>query len=276
MKPLTVRYFGLTDAGKVRPGNEDQFLVAVMRKAMLIEQTSLAQARTQYADEQGHLFLVADGMGGHEGGEEASALTIETIQEFALNTLKWFFHLGGAEEQDVLTEFQQALRRADARVFAEAAEHPELRGMGTTVTLAYSLMDQLFIAHVGDSRCYLLRGGELYQLTQDHTLVEELVRHGTVPAEQARRHQLRHVITNAVGGPNRGIRVDAHKVDLEAGDCVLLCTDGLTEMVADDQIAAVLQAEPDPQRACERLVAQANALGGEDNVTAVVVRYSAP
>lgn len=274
--PLAVRSFGLTDVGIVRPENEDQFLIAVLRKALRVEQSSLPQAKTQYGDEEGRLFLVADGLGGHRAGEQASALAVQSIEAFALNTLKWFLRLRGSEGKDVLSEFRDALGRADAKVIEEAAEHPELRGMATTVTLAYSLGDRLFVVHAGDSRCYLFRGGELHRLTQDHTLVQELVRRGQLSQEQAARHQLRHVVTNVVGGTHPGVQADAHKVDLEAGDRVLLCTDGLTEMLADDEIAAVLQAEPEPRGACERLVAQANERGGKDNVTVLVARYEAP
>src|SRR5207302_7277702 len=131
----------------------------------------------------------------------------------------------------VLADFQSALGHANTRVLAEAAERPELHGMGTTLTLAYSLNDELFVAHVGDSRCYLCRHGILYRLTRDHTLVEEMVRHGVLPAEEASTHHLRHVITNAVGAGSPEVKVEVHKVHLDGGDRVLVCSDGLTNMV---------------------------------------------
>src|SRR5205085_2341669 len=159
------------------------FLIARLRKAMRIEQSSVSPQRTQYADEEGHLLLVADGMGGHQAGEQASALAVEAVEEFALNTLKWFFDVGGEAANNVLDDFQTALRQADAKLFKEAAGHPELRGMGTTVTLAYSFANVLFVVHVGDSRCYVFRDGNLHQLTQDHTLVQEMVRGGALSPE---------------------------------------------------------------------------------------------
>jgi PPM family protein phosphatase len=155
--PLTVRTFGLTDPGRVRPSNEDQFLVAELSKAMRVQYASLPQPKTQYADERGYLFIVADGVGGNQGGEQASALAVESIEAFTLNTLKWFFRLKGTEEQDILMEFQVALQQADAKVCQEAAQHRELTGMGTTVTMAYAFGSRLFLIHVGDSRCYLYR-----------------------------------------------------------------------------------------------------------------------
>ena len=141
LKPqwLGVQSFGMTDRGLRREVNEDQFLIAALTKSLIIRQSSLPQSQTMHADGQGHLFLVADGIGGSPAGEEASALAVKSIEEFLLNTLKWFFQLKGLEAAKVVVEFQDALQRADARIFAEIAEHPELKGMGTTLTLAYCL-----------------------------------------------------------------------------------------------------------------------------------------
>lgn len=272
---LKVRAFGQTDRGRVRDQNEDCLLVAELRKAMVVRQSNLPQPGTQYGDERGHLFLVADGMGGHRGGEQASALAVSTIEEFVLNTFKWFFELRGPEGQQVLAEFQRALREADVRLNAEMVDRPELYGMGTTLTMAYVFHGQLFVAHVGDSRCYLLREGTLYRLTTDHTLVANLVRTGQISAEEAGKHRLRHVITNVVGGGRNGVRVEVHKTDLQAADVLLVCSDGLTEMVSDERVAEVLAGEADPRRACARLVADANDRGGTDNVSVIVARFDA-
>jgi len=274
LRTLAVRSFGLTDSGKVRSANEDHFLIAELTKAMHIERTSLPQASAQFGQERGRIFLVADGMGGHQGGQEASALAIASIEKFALNTLKWFFPLKGSETQTVADELQTALRQADATIVEEAAQRPELRGMGTTLTMAYSLDSELFVVHVGDSRAYVYRDGELHQVTQDHTLVAEMVKRGEVTPEKAAKHRLRHVITNVIGGAEEGVRVEAHKLDLQAGDRILLCTDGLTEMLSNDQIATVLATESDPEQACKRLVAQANEHGGCDNITVILAQFS--
>jgi protein phosphatase len=272
-RPLHVRSFGLTHPGKVRPRNEDQFLVARLCKALQVQHTSLPQPEIRHSTEEGYLFLVADGMGGHAGGEKASALVVDTIESFVLNSFKWFFHLVGNEENEILAQFQAALRQADANLFAEAARHPELTGMGTTLTLAYSLDAELFIAHVGDSRCYLLRQGILYRMTRDHTMAEEMVNSGYANAGEDVLKHLRHVITNVVGGHEPGLRLEVHKLVLQPGDRLMLCSDGLTEMVSDLVISGILQAEADPRRACEQLTERANAEGGRDNITAVVAAY---
>jgi protein phosphatase len=263
----------MTHPGQVRPSNEDQFLTAVLSKALQIQQTSIPQARMQYSDDRGYLFLVADGMGGHQAGEHASTLAVDAIERFVLNTLKWFLHLRGSEGQTLLEEFHMALQQADAKIFQTARVHPELWGMGTTLTMAYSLNQDLFIAHVGDSRCYLFRGGELDQVTHDHTLVQEMVRRGHLEPEEATHHRLRHVITNVLGSTEPGVLPEVHKVKLEAGDLILLCSDGLSEMVSDEEIAQILRTDPDIRRACERLITLANEKGGKDNVTVILVRY---
>ena len=271
--PVGVRSFGLTDRGLVRKTNEDQFLIATLTKAIRIQQSSLLAATTRRGDEEGHIFVVADGFGGAPGGEQASAIAVESIEDFLANTLKWFFRLKGAEKENVLAEFQDALRRADASIFQQSAEHPELDGMGTTLTLAYSLGANLFVAHAGDSRCYLFRASRLEQLTHDHTLAAALAERQSITVDETSRKRLNHIITNAIGGRSPGVRAEIHKRDLRSGDVVLLATDGLTRHLSDGQIAGILTAESDPQAACERLVATAIDAGGRDNVTVVVARY---
>jgi PPM family protein phosphatase len=274
-QPLDVAAFGLTDIGCVRESNEDQFLVADLAKTMRIRHTSLPEPKMQFGNERGHLFLVADGMGGHAAGEYASAMAVTAIEQFTLNTFKWFFHPGGADAQRVLTQFQSALRAAEARIFEESSEHPELRGMGTTVTMAYQLDSQLCIVHAGDSRAYMFENGELAQVTRDHTVVAELVRQGSLQPGEAARHRFRNLITNVVGGNEALAFVESHALQLQAGDRLLLCSDGLTEMLSNDAIAATLRDEPDPEGACRKLVRQANDAGGRDNITVVIARFDA-
>ena len=196
-----------------------------------------------------------------------------TVEGFLLNTLKRFFSMDAPGEQDVLKEFQGALRQADARIFEEASRHPEMIGMGTTLTMAFAVDWRLLVAHAGDSRCYLLSGDVLHQLTHDHTMVAEMVRAGSLSPEAASHHPYRHVVTNVLGGHDPGVLVEMHKLDLEPGDVVLLCSDGLTEMVPDARIASILQEEKEPRRACEQLIAEANERGGKDNITVVVARF---
>jgi protein phosphatase len=145
--------------------------------------------------------------------------------------------------------------------------------MGTTVTMAFHLGVQLCVVHVGDSRAYLYRDGELHQLTQDHTLMADMVRRGAVRSDQVAGHRLRHVITNAVGGSELGVKVEARALEVQAGDRLLLCSDGLTEMVTNEAIAATLDAEPAPEAAAKKLLARANEGVASDNITLLIVRF---
>jgi protein phosphatase len=272
---LAVEAAGRTDRGRVRSNNEDQFLVAELAKTLRVEQSSLPEPDEQAGRLRGHLFLVADGMGGHAGGEEASRIAARTVEENLLNSLKWFLRTRGDEGREVNDHLQAALQEADARVIGEASRRPELVGMGSTLTMAFALGRELFVAHVGDSRAYLCRDGRLYRLTHDHTLLNELSRLGRLVPGQERSERLRHIITNAIGGPTPGVRVEMVRAQIDPGDRLLLCTDGLTDLLGDDEIAAVLTEWPGPAEACDRLVEMANARGGHDNVTAVVAAFRA-
>jgi len=271
---VAIKFGALTDPGKVRGNNEDHFLVARLSKSMRVCKTSLpGEGETQFSEEEGYLIVVADGMGGAAAGEHASALAVGSVEAFVLNTLKWFLHLSGHDEHALLAELRQSLERADRTVIERARSNRAFHGMGTTLTMAYSVATDLFIVHAGDSRAYLFRDGELEQLTSDHTLVQVLIDSGTISPEDAKRHNRRHVVTNVIGGPREGVSAEIHKLILLDGDTLLFCTDGLTEPVEDGAIAEVLSHHPDPQDACARLVELALSRGGPDNVTAVVVRY---
>lgn len=272
-RPVAVRSFGLSDRGRVRPSNEDHFLIAELVRTLWIHHSSVPQAPTQLGRSRGHIFLVADGMGGHQAGEVASALSVAAIEGFLLHLLRRFSNLQASDDQTILRDFQAALRQADARIFEEAAEHPEYTGMGTTLTLAFCSGWNLFVVHAGDSRCYLFHGGALRQLTTDHTVAAELARQGAIRPEEVRGHRFQHMVTNVLGGNDPGVRAEVHKLELAAGDVLLLCSDGLTDMLRDDRITAILGAEADPRVTCEKLVAEANAAGGRDNITAVVARF---
>lgn len=274
-RALAVKAFGVTDKGKVRTANEDQFLIAELTKAMRIWQTSLPEPKLQVGEEHAHLFLIADGMGGHRAGELASALAVAAIEQFTLNSFKWFLGSDSDEAKKVLAQFQSAFSKADADIVAEGAASPELRGMGTTVTMAFQLGAQLCVMHVGDSRAYLFRDRELHQLTQDHTLVAEMVRSGVLHPDQVAGHRLRHVVTNVVGGDEAGVKVEARALEVQAGDRLLLCSDGLTEMVSNDLIAITLDAEPSPEAAAKKLLERANEGAAPDNITLLIVRFDA-
>src|SRR5579864_1760148 len=271
---VAIKFGALTDCGKVRANNEDHFLVARLSKSMHVCKTSLpGEGETQFSEEQGYLMIVADGMGGAAAGERASALAVGSIEAFVLNTLKWFLHLSGSDEHALLTELRQSLERADRTVIERARNNPAFHGMGTTLTMAYSVATDLFIVHAGDSRAYLFRAGELEQLTSDHTIVQAMIDDGSITPEDAKRHKRRNVVSIVIGGPTEGIFAEIHKLNLLDGDTLLFCTDGLTGPVNDDAIAEVLNHYPDPDDACSRLIDLALSRGGLDNVTAVVVLY---
>ena len=273
--PLVAIKFGaLTDAGKVRDNNEDHFLIARLSKSLRVCKSSMpGEGETQFSDEEGYLIIVADGMGGAAAGERASALAVGSIEGFVLNTLKWFLHVSGDDEHELLSELRHSLEWADRTVIERARSNRAFYGMGTTLTMAYSVGSDLFIVHAGDSRAYLFRDGELEQLTSDDTLVQVLIDGGAISAEDAKQHHLRHVVTNVIGGPSEGVTAEIHKLSLRDGDTLLFCTDGLTGPVDDDAIAEILTQHPDPDDACTRLVDMALSRGGPDNVTAVVARY---
>jgi protein phosphatase len=274
-RPLAVTSFGLTHPGRVRANNEDAFVVGELARTLIVRHTNFRQPDEAHSSHRGHVFLVADGVGGHAAGEVASRLGTDAVEHFLLNTFRRFTAVPTDGGQQALKELQTALRQADARLFDEVGRHPEWRGMGTTLTLAVASGRRLFVAHAGDSRGYLHSAGKLRQLTADHTFAADMVRAGMISRSQQEHHPWRHVVTNLLGGSEPGVRAEVHLLELHPGDVLLLCTDGLTDMVTDEAIAAVLTSEPAPETACRRLIDEANRNGGEDNVTAVVARFDA-
>jgi protein phosphatase len=274
-QPFAARSFGLSDPGRVRPANEDHFLVLEL-PGLQIRQTGPARSADPFGGLPGYLFLVADGMGGHPAGEAASGLAAEAVQDFFQNARRREFRSWAAAGPGPLRELEGAFLHAHARVVEEAALRPERRSMGTTLTAALAVGRKLFVAHAGHSRCYLFSRGGLRQVTQDHTVAAEMACQGLISPQEATRHSYRHFVTNILQGANPSVRVELHESDLRAGDVLLLCSDGLTEMVSAERIAAVLGAEREPRRACERLVAEANGQGGTKNITVVVARIEVP
>ena len=240
--PFTVNGFGLSDRGQKRDSNEDHFAVAELVRTLRVHHTSLPQLGTSLSAHRGYVILIADGVGGSNAGEVASGLSVSTIEDFMLNSLKRFSNLQAGEEQEALCALQEALCEADSRIFEETDEHPEWRGMGTTLTMAFAVNWRLFMAHAGDSRSYLFSGGRLQQLTQDHTMTADMARRGLLPPEKVAGHPWRHVVTNALGGTSPGVQVELHSLDLHPDDVLMLCSDGLTEMIPDVEIAAIPQA----------------------------------
>jgi serine/threonine protein phosphatase PrpC len=205
------------------------------------------------------LFVVADGMGGAQAGEVASRIAVEAFQAELPDQ--------GAPEERLAGRTQEANRQ----IYDISRTEHDRAGMGTTLTAVYVDDAELAVAHVGDSRAYLFRDGQLGRLTQDHTLVEELKRRGKLTEEQAAEHPQRSIITRALG-VDPEVDVDTRTYGARAGDVVLLCSDGLTSMITENQVAAVLQEESDLDRAAERLIAEANEAGGRDNITVILFR----
>lgn len=270
---FAVTSHGLSDTGRVRTSNEDCFVVADFARSLTVRQTNIPQPATRASSHCVHVFLVADGVGGNNAGEVASALSVATVEDLLLNAFQRLTMLKPGEERSVLDDLHAALFQADARIFHETARHPEWRGMGTTLTMALAVNRQLLVAHAGDSRCYLFSHGTLQQITQDHTISAEMERRGLIAPNESARHPWRHVVSNLLGGSEPGVKAELHSMELHARDLILLCSDGLTEMVAEEAIVRVLREEPNPQLACERLVREANARGGQDNITVVVARF---
>jgi protein phosphatase len=203
-------------------------------------------------------------------------MAITTLVNLVLNTPDWIMRLGGPETQQVMERMAERFRRVDAALHEQAQFDPGLSGMGTTLTLAYSLGNDLVLAHVGNSRAYLLRDDELHQLTRDHTMAQALANLGIIRPEEAATHRLRHVLTNALGVGGGGFEPEVQRLSLTDADQVLLCSDGLMDMVDNATIGTVLRTTRSSGEACQTLVELALANGGKDNVTVVLARYRFP
>lgn len=267
--------FGLSDVGKVRSGNEDQFLIADLNKSMLIHQTTLShEDHTRlFGSSQGQLLVVADGMGGHAEGQRASSIAVESLSHYLLNTMPWFFRLRSDEESDLKEELISALQQCQISIEHAAVHQAGNKRMGTTLTMAYILWPRLYVVHAGDSRCYLLRGGRLEQVTRDHTVAQQMVERGALSPEEAATSRWSHMLWNCLGGGTHALTPDVYKATLHMGDTLLLCTDGLSGLVPDDRLAALLSQPGTAEQTCQRLIDAANEAGGRDNITAVVAHF---
>lgn len=246
---------GVTDLGRVRSNNEDCFRIV----------------------EGLNLFVLSDGMGGEAHGEVASALAVETIVKYCMDPKAGAEVTGGNLEptwSEKTKRLTTAVHLANKSIYESAEAHPEQHGMGATLTAAWVDGSRLSVAHVGDSRLYLLRNGALQQLTSDHSLVAEQVRRGILTAAEAEESEMQSVLLRALGALPE-IEVDTDEHGIFARDILMLCCDGLTRMVTEPEIAGTLQAETDPTKAAEKLVALANERGGVDNITVIVARIGA-
>jgi protein phosphatase len=264
---------GRTDVGCVREQNEDTFLIADLGRSLEVRETSLAvpEAARRIAGPKGTLMMVADGMGGHGGGEVASAVAVDTIAQFALYAMPWMAEPDDESEKALLQKLGDAMTQCQSRLEQVAVrKHLDHFKPGTTLTIAYALWPKLYVVHAGDSRLYLHRHGELVQVTSDHTVGQALRESGAIPEGPSR---FDHILVNVVGGGAKEVQAEAHSLTLAPDDRVVICSDGLTGHVSDRRIADELRTAESSSLACERLIAAAKAGGGLDNVTVIVAAF---
>lgn len=276
-EPFTITSYGQTDRGQKREKNEDQFLVADLHKSMHVLHSSIPLSRRRWlrGDSQAQLLLVADGMGGMGGGEIASRTVVNTFVRYAVQTMDWIHPEDASADADIAEDLIDALKSCKSRLERFAKRDPAAEGMGTTLTLAYIMDDTLFVVHVGDSRCYLLRDEGIEQLTVDHTVAEQLVIEGAMDPEEAQRSQWAHVLWQAVNAKvSAEFKPQVVRSKLEPEDVVLLCSDGLTKHLDDEEIARIVNDADDVEAAGRALVAAANAGGGRDNITVALAHLS--
>ena len=246
---MRIESYGMSDVGRRREGNEDEFI----------------------REPQAGLYAIADGMGGHAAGEIASGLAIDALAE-AIHPSNW--EPQSASPDDAGERLRNAVREANRRICESILAHEERRGMGTTLVALVIAGSAGVIAHVGDSRAYVLRDEELHRLTSDHSWVNEQVKMGLISDDAAQRHPMRNIVTRALGS-RQEVQVDVSTVELLPRDVYLLCSDGLNTMLSDSQILEVLKAHADdPRAACAALVDAANRQGGEDNITVIAIAVS--
>jgi protein phosphatase len=263
--------------GRVRPNNEDQFFVTKMSRSLETMLSSLPSGDVpERAEEVNYVLVVADGMGGHAAGEVASRLAISSLVHLALEVSDWNFKLNDEAKAQAERRAREAIQQVGSLLYERGRENSELRGMGSTLTAARSLGRDMMIVHVGDSRAYLFRAGHLHRLTKDHTYAQMLVDCGRLDECDVASSGVRHILTNALGGSTEHVDVDIDVIRLENGDRLLLCSDGLTDLVDDDAITDTMAATPASADACERLVQLALDRGGHDNVTVIVAGYTFP
>jgi len=262
-----------THAGLVRANNEDSYLISRAERSLQALLTNLpAGDIPAKAAEQSYGLAVADGMGGQAAGEVASRVALRTVLEHAIATADWIMRDIAEHSERVEERMVERFEAAGQAVQEQARQHPSWHGMGTTLTLAVSCGNQVFLGHVGDSRAYLLRRGRLQGLTSDHSYAQLLADRGVIAQEQVATHRMRNVLLRHLG--ERATATDVRHFRLESGDQLLLCSDGLSDAVPEQAIAQILQAAPTAQAACDQLIEAALAAGGRDNITVLLARYA--
>lgn len=272
----TMDCYGITHRGLVRENNEDHFLIADLKKSVVIHHTSLS-----YRDEtelhgmsQARVLLVADGVGGSAAGERASSLAIESTIQYLLNAMHWLFRMDGDREEQFMDDLKTAMAFSQKQIQHAAEGAPSHSGMATTLTMAYIAWPTAYFVHIGDTRAYLYRNSELIQVTHDQTIAQMLADVGTISAEEVEHHPFRHVLGSLLGCDPDQLEPAVFKTQLNFGDQLLLCTDGLTCHLGNDDIVDVLTSAASAEGACRQMVGMANNAGGRDNITVLLARFS--
>jgi len=242
-----MRFAARTDKGVVRELNEDSFNI-------ICDYPGVPPT-----------FIIADGMGGHNSGEVASKMAVDIVSSQIVQYAEKL-----ADEDNVLSSISQILAKANKDIYTMSRIRGKNFGMGTTVIVAVALNKKFFIAHVGDSRVYVIRDGQIRQITIDHSFIEELIRTGSLTREEAENHPSRNIITRALGCAEE-VEIDTYSCEMKNDDIFILCTDGLTNMVSEGEIQDVVLGSDDPDAACIELIGRANRYGGEDNITVIVI-----
>jgi protein phosphatase len=273
--PVRVAFGAASHRGKVRPINEDHYVVLHRHGSLGVLMANLPEEQLPPPDDRdAYVMAVADGMGGAASGERASMLVLRTAIDLVFRQTKWTMEINESEFQEAVESLMASVRLIDRTLIEHARSEPRLSGMGTTLTAAYTVGLEAFIIHVGDSRAYLFRAGTLQRLTRDHTVAQELIDSGQVAPDSDKARRLGHVLTNYLGGPGGGGAADVHPIRLADGDRLLLCTDGLTGLVDEVEVARTLGLHAEPGDACRALVDLALERGGHDNVTVVLGSYT--
>lgn len=263
---------GVTHPGKVRKENQDHFLLCWLRKQLVIRLSSLPDVD----DLKGHperlasLAMVADGVGGAARGETASRLALQAVTKYVTRAMRCYYGSVDGEDASLEEALREGARECHAELLRRGDEDFDYRGMATTLTLYLGVWPHSYVLQVGDSRCYMLRHGELTQISRDQTMAQDMVDLGVMKAEDAAGTRLAHTLTSAIGGSQTDPKIS--RFTMEWGHVLLLCSDGLTRHVSDDRIRDVLRSMTSAKQACETLLQEALDGGGTDNITVVIGR----
>jgi len=264
--------YGLTHPGKVRTENQDHFLICALKKQMVVRLTSLPDADNLMAEPErlASLAMVADGVGGGAKGAEASRIALEAVAKYVSSSMRCYYAQGSADDRELSRTLQEGASQCHMELLRRGEETPECRGMATTLTLYLGVWPRAYLLQVGDSRAYLLRRGELIQITRDQTMAQELVDLGVLSRADASDSPLAHRLSSSIGGSQTAPVVT--RFEMTWGNVLLLCSDGVTKHVSDERLRERLRTMTSAKQVCEELLQDALEGGGSDNITVIVGR----